>query len=443
MKKITSILLVSLTLLSLMCSCSESKKQAEFDNKAATQAYREFVEDLSFDILEGSESNARYNIVDIDGDGAVELLVYNDARLSAYTYKADEEKTVQKLDEEVDYRIYNNAYRAEDTKKYPGLFVRTYEYSYEKGNTYSYVTIKDGKLVEEKVWEEQVSVHNGEKQNIVTYHKDKEFVEDAKKAFEGKTTLRWYTPGFMSSVRNYIPADHSKDEGYNYKIMLYNQAIASDVLTDAYAIYDVNGDGEMDLLTYSGDTFAIYSLVNDYVKRMYVSVCDKKIGSVSILKNGDILTEYNNGIQNYIYDDLGDEFETISTISFGYTDINGESEYTFAAQTVTKEDWEKQTKKYLNAKKVKIKWLPEAYEEYEKYINDNSDAGRDIGPFDMDMQEIIKIEDKYYQSYVNEKDVRYILVSYDEYKVSLGWQWVPVGTKDKYSLDSLGEIKKS
>ena len=57
-------------------------------------------------------------------------------------------------------------------------------------------------------------------------------------------------------------------------------------------------------------------------------------------------------------------------------------------------------------------------------------------------KEIIKIDGKYYQSYVNEKDVRYILVSYDEYKVSPGWQWVPIGTKDKYSLEAIGEMKR-
>lgn len=438
MKKLALLLVFALLFTSALCSCSP--KKPVFDNKAATDAYREFVKELPYD---SENSSARYNIVDIDGDGAVELLVYNEARLSAYTYKANEEEAVQKLGEEIGYRIYNNTYRAQDVKKYPGLFVRTHEYAYVGDNIYSYVTIKDGQLVEEKIWNEQASAYGGETQNVITYHQDKEFVKDAKKVFEEKNILRWYAPGFMTSVRNYIPADYSKDEEYNYKIMLFNQTIAKDVLTDAYAIYDVNGDGNVDLLTYSQDTFAIYSLANDVVKRMYVSTCDKKIGTVSVLKNGDVLTEYNNGIQNYIYDDLGSEFETVSTISFGYSEIGDETEYTFAAETVNKTEWDKKAEKYLKAEKVKIQWLPEAYEEYEKYIDDDSKAGRDIGPFHVDTQEIIKIENKYYQSYVNEKDVRYILVSYDEYKVTLGWQWVPVGTKDKYSLDSLGEIKKS
>lgn len=441
MKKLALLLVFALLFTSVLCSCSP--KKPVFDNKAATDAYREYVKSLKID----EDSTAYYNILDIDGDSSLELLISVPGTLSAYTYKADEQEKIQKIGE-VDHQVYRSDYRAKDTEKYPGLFVRTYEYEYAPNNyngtnAHSYITVKDGKLVKEKLWDDKVTTKNGEAKVDAVYHVDSELVNDAKKVFEDKNTIRWYTPGFMESYSHkYVQPDYTKDEEYNFRLMLYGKNIDKHFFADAAAIYDVNADGEPDLITYHKDDFAIYTIVDDAVKRMYAATCDRKLGAVSVLKNGDVLTEYNNGIQNYIYDDLGSEFETISSTSFSFSETDGETEYTFAGEGVSKTDWDKKTEKYLKAEKVKLKWSPQMYAEWEKYIPDGSDAGRDIGPFFNETDEIIKLEGKYYQSYVFGKGARYVLVNYDEYKINQEWDWVSVGTQDEYSLDLIREAKK-
>lgn len=68
---------------------------------------------------------------------------------------------------------------------------------------------------------------------------------------------------------------------------------------------------------------------------------------------------------------------------------------------------------------------------------------RDIGELQSETQEIILLEGQYYQSYVaSTHDMRYIFVASADYEMYASWDWLPIGTRDDYSLDDLGKISE-
>ena len=66
---------------------------------------------------------------------------------------------------------------------------------------------------------------------------------------------------------------------------------------------------------------------------------------------------------------------------------------------------------------------------------------RDVGELQSETQEMVMLEGEYYQSYVaSTHDMRYIFIASAEYEMSPAWNWMPIGTRDDYSLDNLGNI---
>ncbi len=66
---------------------------------------------------------------------------------------------------------------------------------------------------------------------------------------------------------------------------------------------------------------------------------------------------------------------------------------------------------------------------------------RDIGEWQSETNDIVQLRGQLYQSYVaGNVDIRYIFVSNKEYEMTAKWDWVPIGTREEYSLDNLGMI---
>ena len=67
---------------------------------------------------------------------------------------------------------------------------------------------------------------------------------------------------------------------------------------------------------------------------------------------------------------------------------------------------------------------------------------RDIGELQSETQEMLKLGDgQYYQTYVSRThDMRYIFVSRADHEIEAEWDWMPIGTRDDYSLENLGKI---
>ncbi len=83
--------------------------------------------------------------------------------------------------------------------------------------------------------------------------------------------------------------------------------------------------------------------------------------------------------------------------------------------------------------------LEDAYAYAVEQYNKTPNTHRDIGQLQIETQEIIEIDGKYYQSYVADNvDIRYVFISQDEFSMSSAtWDWYTVGTADRYSLDLL------
>ncbi|MBR3692141.1 MAG: hypothetical protein IKL89_05530 [Clostridia bacterium] len=66
---------------------------------------------------------------------------------------------------------------------------------------------------------------------------------------------------------------------------------------------------------------------------------------------------------------------------------------------------------------------------------------RDMGETQGETQEIVSLDGKLYQSYVNSASgLRYIFLSAEEYDMQALWDWIAVGTEKEYSLDLLGKM---
>lgn len=87
--------------------------------------------------------------------------------------------------------------------------------------------------------------------------------------------------------------------------------------------------------------------------------------------------------------------------------------------------------------------LNEAYDYAVNQHVANSYHHRNIGELQLETQQIIEIDNKYYQSYVaSNVDIRYIWISQPEFpdeRNSL-WDWYAVGSAQTYTLDLLGKI---
>ena len=75
--------------------------------------------------------------------------------------------------------------------------------------------------------------------------------------------------------------------------------------------------------------------------------------------------------------------------------------------------------------------------------NNSLATNRGIGEMQPETTEIITMDGKCYQSYVaSNVDIRYVFVSNEEYEMSAEWGWVPIGTRNFYSLDLLGKVNE-
>ena len=75
-------------------------------------------------------------------------------------------------------------------------------------------------------------------------------------------------------------------------------------------------------------------------------------------------------------------------------------------------------------------------------FENNAKPHRDVGELQTETQKIISTDGKYYQSYVSSSSaLRYVFVSSSEYTMSADWDWVTIGTDEKYSLDQPGSLE--
>lgn len=87
--------------------------------------------------------------------------------------------------------------------------------------------------------------------------------------------------------------------------------------------------------------------------------------------------------------------------------------------------------------------LEEAYQYAVEQNKSNPTVHRNIGELQSETEEIIEMDDQYYQSYVGNGDIRYVYLNKSEFPQSLDkaeWFFFTAGIDDVYSVKLLGRI---
>ncbi len=143
--------------------------------------YREFLEQKKTET-----PNLSYALRDLDGDGTDELLLLNGCVLTVYGWKNE----VVLIDSQDFVTGTLQLYYSNKTQ-YPGII------SYTVGggmDHYSYWTVKDGKLTEEKICDKDYSGVFGEVGAVTAFTEDQTLVEEALNAEKQGQTISFASP---------------------------------------------------------------------------------------------------------------------------------------------------------------------------------------------------------------------------------------------------------
>lgn len=210
---------------------------------------------------------------------------------------------------------------------------------------------------------------------------------------------------------------------------------------DAFTLFDLNDDGIPELVT-EGYTMDVFSYDNGELKMIYSSPA----GSSSLkylLANKKIYWSLSTiGVSYEIASFDKNLNVTVDTYFDGKTEQVGDEEIFYHNENKISES---------EFYKLKAEFFAPHFFESPDTVwyayntqNNSSSTSRDIGEMQPETQEIITINGKCYQSYVaSDVDIRYIWISKEEHEMSATWNWVPVGTKDFYSLLLLGNVNVS
>lgn len=352
MKKTLALILLALVLVLVFCACAPEKK--EVYNERAGKVFREFVIQKHEEV-----GHTRFLIRDIDGDGTDELLTMNREGYSIYGYNeraSKGEDKIIRLGNRIK-SITSDRFFFSDKEKYPGVFV----YSGQAVKTYTYLTLKNDKMICQKLWDDDSIGLYEERDRIVEYTQDKELIKEAQRLYDKNMDIEWMSAEFLSFEGTFFSADISKSDVYNRAVMAYDEFLENEFAShphQSHAIYDMNNDGIPELLYRENYHLYVCTYYNFKVENIYASG-DAMDGTVKILENHAIFEAIETTGKFYSYTTFGEGKETV-TISFDCAEYDDFSRYTFKNDNVTKEEWDKLTKKYF-----KYSEMPEAVIEWE------------------------------------------------------------------------------
>lgn len=199
--------------------------------------------------LKADGSEAVYHLRDIDGNGIQELLLQEDGVLTVYTFTDG----VTKVDA---YEYGTGTFRmlSSDEPKYPGVI------TFWVGggvNHYGYITVKDGKLSHERLWDEMYSQPENDPGRVQEFSADKGLLDASKTAYAQNRDLQFQaleeehplTDGLLLKVlRNesvFTATDGQSLRLENYKLFGSQKAVV-----DRYAFVDFDGNGVNELVAY-------------------------------------------------------------------------------------------------------------------------------------------------------------------------------------------------
>ncbi len=241
-------------------------------------------------------------------------------------------------------------------------------------------------------------------------------------------------------AKNVVPNKASASPNYIYITDLSCRDLTL-LGIDQFTLFDLNDDGIPELIT-EGYTMDVFSYNNDGELTMIYSSPAGSSSRKYLLQNKKIYWKLSATGTTYEIASFDKELNvTIDTYFDGANaSAAGYETYYHNEKPVTAEEFSKLEAEFLTAD-----FLTRADTIWYAYNTSKNSAvlNRNSGEMQPETTDIVTIDGKPYQSYVaSNTDIRYVWVSRGEYNMEAEWDWVPVGTKNFYSLDLLGKVNE-
>ena len=202
-----------------------------------------------------------------------------------------------------------------------------------------------------------------------------------------------------------------------------------------YHYKDIDGNGVYELLILENCALYIYTYDDNGVRQ--IGSHDFVTGTFQFLEsdnyNGIFVYTVGGGCDHYSYLTLCDDNISITKLC----------EYYYSADEPYWVDISDDKQMVAEAKKVYENVITFTQYVPLDFQGNSLSTNSDIGEMQPETTEIITMDGKCYQSYVaSNVDIRYVFVSNEEYEMSAEWGWVPIGTRNFYSLDLLGKVNE-
>ncbi len=395
------------------------EKQPETPEPFDYRSYYDFLIELCSN---NPEKIANFFVKDIDNNGVEELIVDHDNSMEYSFYTID--NGVVKLIEKYDFLTGTTRLLETNDEAYPGLICFTVGGGAEH---YVYLTIKDGQLSFEKIWDDNYS---GTYDTPTTeYTTDKKLIEVSANAYNKNQDVARTDIALVAVLYSQKP--YIDEEGKSVYLKDYKFQNMANMSPDEYTSVDMDNDGENELIVNIAHQDAIISVMvfrvyngevygYQFVTRALYAL--KTDGSFSGSESAFITSTHKLEFEGTSYKVV--ELKYSNSIDNVYR-LNGVNVTKGETETFESE-WNK---------------IPQAV--WAKWQNGDSQNQRDIGEMQTETQSIITIDGKRYQSYVaSNADIRYIFISADEYPTPVEWiwNWVAIGTANEYSLELIGKV---
>lgn len=390
-----------------------------------------YVSDLYADERESVKGVQRYTLADVTGDGVPELITEG-YTMSVFTYQSGRV-----------LRLYESS-----AGMFPTLLSngRLWEWRMGGGgNTYRYTRFFEIGTTR--------TVQFGSPDNP----EDQYYVDDVwmnKADFDAKTSTYFAN---AQSPALLIWYDYATKQPTSQAMVQYLS-----LLQNLYAyqtLYDVNGDGEEELLIKVDNKLLVYTKGNNgaqlLVEQEFASGTSRFLSIGDADYPGLIYFCVGGGKSQYYYLTLDNvqnkEFvlTPLWTDNYGFYEEGEEGRITELSDDKRLIELSRQAYQNnrdlifsLSGGSANMIALDSKYQQAVYAYSSDSQNHRDVGVLQSETQDIIAIEGKYYQTYVSGNvDMRYIWLS--QYEADIGsasWDWVPIGTEDDYSLNNIGKI---
>ena len=392
-----------------------------------------YVSDLYTDMSETKKGVQRYTLADVTGDGVPELITSGET-WNIFTYQSG------RL-----LRLYETV---------AGLFPKLlsngclWEERLGGGNTYRYTKFFEiGSTRTAELGDPGYDTDE-----------DKYYVDDVwmnKADFDAKTATYFAN---AKSPALLIWYDYTTKQPTSQAMVQYLSLLQSKYSDNSgayYTLYDVNGDGEDELLIKEdGDNQLLVYTKGNNEARLLVEQ-EFASGTSRFLSTGDpdypgiIYFCVGGGKNQYYYLSKGFALQPLWTDNYGFYEEGEAGRITELSDD--KRLIELSREAYRNNRDIAFSLfggsvstiaLDRQYQQAVYAYSSDSKNHRDVGVLQPETQDIILIDGKYYQTCVaSNVDVRNVWLSQNEADIGTAyWGWVAIGTEDDYSLSNIGKM---